>query len=310
MICYLSHKSIDKSKWDECIGNSPQGLVYALSWYLDIVHPGWEALVKDDYTAVMPLTGGCRFGVHYLFQPFFAQQLGVFSKDIINSELLRGFFNSIPDKYRFVEIRLNSSNTLDYSIKKIEYHHDIILDLSRDYPTVQDGYHTNTKRNLSKASSHNLRLEKEVSIDRIIALFRANRGASVSVWRNHEYDVLRHLCAEAISRGFAFLNGVADAESGEICCGALFLRWGGRIIFLFSGNNETGKESQAMTFLIDSVIQDNCNSPVVFDFEGSDDDNLARFYRGFGGSDVTYPSYYCNKLSAFGKFLLKYWKKL
>ena len=58
MICYLTHNQIDKQRWDECIAQSPDGLIYCWSWYLDVVHPGWEALVEDDYENVMPLAGG------------------------------------------------------------------------------------------------------------------------------------------------------------------------------------------------------------------------------------------------------------
>ena len=69
MIHYLEHKDIDKAKWDATVVEC--GNIYARSWYLDIVHPGWEALVEDGYFAVMPLTGGKKFGVNYLYQPFF-----------------------------------------------------------------------------------------------------------------------------------------------------------------------------------------------------------------------------------------------
>ena len=63
-----------------------------------------------------------------------------------------------------------------------------------------------------------------------------------------------------------------------------------------------------MTYLLDYVIQKYANQPLVFGFEGSDDDNLARFYLGFGGDEVKYPSYTFNKMSAVGKGLLKIWK--
>ena len=48
MVSYLRHNEIDKGKWDACIRLSENSLVYAYSWYLDIIHPGWEAMVKDD----------------------------------------------------------------------------------------------------------------------------------------------------------------------------------------------------------------------------------------------------------------------
>ena len=41
--------------YDKCIGDSPNGLIYALSWYMDIVSPGWEILTTEDHSSVMPL---------------------------------------------------------------------------------------------------------------------------------------------------------------------------------------------------------------------------------------------------------------
>ena len=56
MIKHLTHNMIDKRRWDDCIAKSFNGSVYAWSWYLDIVHPNWEALIENDYERVMPLT--------------------------------------------------------------------------------------------------------------------------------------------------------------------------------------------------------------------------------------------------------------
>ena len=110
MIQYLTHNQINLNKWDATVAEC--GNIYAYSWYLDIVRPGWDALVEDDYQSVMPLTGGKKFGVNYLFQPYFAQQLGVFSKQSLTPEKTEAFLKAIPSKYRFAEIRLNESNIL------------------------------------------------------------------------------------------------------------------------------------------------------------------------------------------------------
>ena len=55
---------------------------------------------------------GKKFGVNYLFQPFFVQQLGVFSKTPMTEGKLKVFLDVIPEKYRFCELRFNESNTL------------------------------------------------------------------------------------------------------------------------------------------------------------------------------------------------------
>ena len=307
MIHYLEHNAIDKAKWDALIAEC--GNIYAYSWYLDIVHPGWEALVEDDYQSVMPLTGGKKFGVNYLFQPFFVQQLGVFSKSPMTAETTEAFLKAIPSKYRFAEIRLNEGNAFAEGAQGVEYHRNVLLDINQEYEAIRANYHQNTKRNLAKAESNNLQLVETVIPYHVVALFRDNRGALLDKWGDAEYNVLTHLAKVAQKRNAAFMLGVSEKGVGQLICAAIFMKTKDRITFLFSGLTEEGKQRQAMTYLLDQVIQQYTRQPITFDFEGSDDDNLARFYLGFGGNETKYPSFCFNRLSPIGKALLKLWKK-
>ena len=307
MIQYLEHNQIDKKKWDATVEEC--GNIYAYSWYLDIVHPGWEALVEEDYQSVMPLTGGKKFGVNYLYQPYFVQQLGVFSKSPINPEMTQAFLDAIPSKYRFAEIRLNEDNTLNDNLQGVDYHRNVLLNLNQDYEVIRANYHQNTKRNLTKAEGNNLQLVNTVIPYHLVALFTDNRGALLDKWGDAEYARLTALTKVAVNKKHAFILGVTEKGVGQLICAAIFMKTQDRITFLFSGLTEEGKQRQAMTYLLDQVIRQYANQPITFDFEGSDDDNLARFYLGFGGKEVKYPSYTFNRLSALGKFVLKVWKK-
>ena len=307
MIRFIENSHIDRAKWDSIVSDC--GLVYAQSWYLDIVHPEWSALVLDDYEVVMPITGGKKFGVNYLFQPFFVQQLGVFARQGVSPEMLQDFLNAIPKKYRFAEIRLNEGNVFEKTLQGIEFHRNTLLDLNQDYATIRANYHTNTKRNIAKAENLDLQLVEKPDIRQIIRLFRENRGATVGAWGDAEYDTLINLAETALRRHAAFTLGVTEKSNDELLCGALFMKTPSRVTFLFSGNSDRGKDVQAMTFLLDRAIQRFANQPVTFDFEGSDDDNLARFYLGFGGEEKRYSSYTYNNMSAIGKVLLRLWKR-
>jgi len=307
MIKYIHHSEIDLNKWDATIAEC--GNVYAYSWYLNIVHPGWEALVEDDYQSVMPLTGGKKFGVDYLYQPFFVQQLGVFSKQALTAEKTEQFLQAIPKKYRFAEIRLNEKNPFGEGAQGIEYHRNVLLDLNRGYDEIKANYHQNTKRNLAKAEGNQLQLVDTVIPYHVVALFRDNRGALLDKWGDAEYNVMTRLATAAQQKGHAFILGVTEKGVGELLSAAIFMQANNRVTFLFSGLTQQGKDKQAMTFLLDQTIQKYANQPITFDFEGSDDENLARFYLGFGGDEVRYPAYSYNKMSVIGKALLKVWKK-
>ena len=294
MIYYMTHEQIDKSLWDWCIALAPNGNVYAWSWYLDVVHPGWEALVEiagGKYLTVMPITNKKKYGINYLCQPFFTQQLGVFSVDPLSKEKVRFFLSAIPPQNRLVEIRLNEGNPLDASCKGVRLHRNHLLKLGFDYNVLYSQYHENTKRNLKKSLKSNLQLVKDVPMQKVIDLFRANRGASVKHWGDAEYERLNLLAEVALTSRSAFIYGVKTIDNENVICAALFLLSHQSITFLFSGNDPLGKETQAMTFLIDQVIHEYAGQPLTFDFEGSDDDNLARFYQGFGSTPVYYPSF-------------------
>lgn len=307
MITYITHNQIDKQRWDDCIEQSPNGNVYGLSWYLDIVHPCWEALVEDDYVSVMPLTGNRKCGVSYLFQPFFVQQLGMFSKETISSEKIVRFINAIPEKFKFAEIKLNSGNLFSSDHENIDNHRNIELDLSYDYAILSRNYSSNTKRDIAKAKAAGITVTDDVKPAEIVELFRKNRGKEVKHWGDEEYDRFLRLVQEATKRGHCFVKGTKNTDN-QLVAGAVFMTSHNRIVFLFSGADELNKEFHALSFLIDETIKEYSGTGITFDFEGSDNDGLARFYKGFGGHEASYPGLRFNKTRGIIKLALKIFK--
>ena len=96
-IKYIPQNEIDKEKWNTCIGNAMNGLIYAYSFYLDHMTKHWDALVLGDYDAVMPLTWNKKYSFYYLYQPAFIASLGVFGKSS-DETLVKNFLESIPKK--------------------------------------------------------------------------------------------------------------------------------------------------------------------------------------------------------------------
>jgi hypothetical protein len=307
LIKYLRNNEIDKAKWDNCVLNSFNGNIYACSWYLDIAHEDWEGLVEEDYQRVMPLTVKTRFGISYLMQPYFVQQLGVFSKSILNPEIINEFIKNIPSHIKVIDINFNSFNSLYNNEYNIKTNNNYVLDLISDYPKLASRYTKNNKRNLKKAIKNNLIYMTGVKPELIINLFRNNRGKNIKNWNDSEYLVLQRLIYNAIHKGAGFTGGVYT-ERNELCAGAFFLKTKSHIIFLFSGSNDEAKSVGAMTFLIDAVIKKYSPGMRVFDFEGSNNDNLARFYKGFGAHNSTYNSLKINNLNPLVKLLLKAYK--
>jgi len=287
MISYLKHNEIDKQKWDSCIDNCTNNLIYTYSWYLDIVSPKWEALVEDDYKSVMPLTGNKKYGIHYLYPPYFAQQLGVFSKGKLTQTKVEEFLNAIPSHYKFIEISLNKHNTFDLPGFHIKRNTNIELSLNSSYESLRKHFSEDTKRNIKKAIKHEVYIKKNISPSSLISIFRKNTGKKISNLKGKNYKVLGTLINTCIEKKYAEVWG-AYTKDNKLCAGVVWLVKNNRAIFLFSATNEQAKKSGAMFFLIDSFIQKQAGKEIILDFEGSNLPGLARFYKGFGSDEFVY----------------------
>jgi hypothetical protein len=286
LIQYLKHKDIDKAKWDACITNSVNGMIYAYSWYLDIVSPGWEGLVEDDYKSVMPLPMGEKYGFRYTYPPPYIQQLGLFSTSAIAETDVAGFLFNIPAQYKYIEMNLNERNQFNPAGFKIIKGLTHLLNLTQAYKNILANYSTQTKRNLKKAQVGLLTITKDVAPNQIIELFKTNKGKQYSHNSTH-YSILEKLMQACIKKGVGQSWGVYTSENA-LCAGAFFLQNNGRAIFLFSGANSKAYETHAMTFLINKFIEEHAEQNLIFDFEGSLDPDLARFYKGFGSTETSY----------------------
>ena len=286
MIRYLEHDSVDKLKWDEAIDASSNAMVYAKSWFLDIVSPGWKALVEDDYKSAFPLTCRKKFGIQYLYQPFFTQQLGIFSTKALTPDTVDNFLAAIPDSFRLVEIQLHHSNKTEtkkfLTTKRITHH----LNLGQPIGTIQKKYSENLKRNLKRAQQNNLSITGDFSTTEIIDLFQRNRGRGVETLKQKDYSTLEKLISVAHSKGLITKYGIRI--DGTLEAGAIFLKSNHEYIFLFSATGNRAKETGAMTFIIDHFIKLHAGERKLLDFEGSMDPGLARYYKSFGSDEIVY----------------------
>ena len=304
MIKYLQHWEINKEKWDDCINLSSDGLVYALSWYLDAVHPGWEALVENDYEVVFPLTSGKKFGINYLYQPYFNQKLGAFSRNPGEYINIDPFLETLLEHFSYVDIKLNRANRIAGKEIQVDMNINFELDLYNDLETIRTNYSENAIRNLKKFNSENIILNEEKDSDLLIRMFRENMGKTLPKIRDIHYSGLKKVMDIAFDKGTGRML-VAKNQKDEFLAGAFFITYHKRAVFLFSANTEEGRETRAMYGIIDSFIAENAGKKLILDFEGSNEKNLARFYKSFGGKIFYYPGLRINRLPRMVRWLKK-----
>jgi len=293
MIRYISHEEIDRPQWDTLINEAPNGLIYALSWYLDIVSPGWAALIKMEqgrYVAVLPLPEHRKFGIRYLQQPLFAQQLGLFytqgtpptSADWAEvGELLHQRFRIIT-QYAF-----NTGNTELLGVGQpglagvafTTYY----LPMQPAYPQLLASYKPNRRWRLNQARRRGLHIEPSTDIDLMVKIFAENTAPKIYgvIGEAYEYRILRALYAAASQRGLAHM-WQARAASGEVIAMGLLFRFKQQLTYIFNCSTVAGKEAGAISVLLDELFRAYAGQALVFDFEAPEVPNVAHFYSSFG----------------------------
>lgn len=298
-IKYLTNKEIDLAKWDACIKNAPNGLIYAYSFYLSHMAKNWDALVLNDYEAVMALTGNKKYGFYYLYQPEFAASLGVFGKNMTEG-IVKRFIDAIPQKFKLIEISLNHKNNFPSVINGYYPRVNYVLDLNKPYEELIKSYRENHKRNIAKALQLGCKANKEISVDKVTRL-NQQYLKHVNNTSENDYSNFEKLFNELKKKNNSDSNlnakvyGIIDQQN-KILASAVFFFSHNRAYYILVGNHPDGKTLGASHALIDSFIRDHAGQDLVLDFEGSDIRNLAFFYSGFGAKEEIYPAIRINRL--------------
>lgn len=295
MIKYLTHSEIDKHLWDKCVYHSVNRLTYGMSWWLDAVSPGWEALVQDDYIAVMPLTRKRRFGFDYLYQPYLTQQLGVFSLSKPEPEDVDQFLKAIPEKYMYVDIHLNFMNgplnhDFTYSAR-----YNYTLDMTRPYVHLLAGYHRNCRRNLQKAVQAGLEVKSGPTPAVFTSFVERNLDKKVQDMGKKICPVIREITQATIQQGVGEIKGVYK-PNGKMIAAGWFVYDMGRCFFGVCASTKEGRGNQSMYLLVDHIIESRSGKGEILDFTGSNIPGVAYFNSGFGALKSTYLSARRNQL--------------
>jgi hypothetical protein len=302
---FIPSNQINRIKWDEELLKMPNSLPYAATWYLDAVTGDqWDALISSDYNYLMPLPSKKKLGNRYLPTPLFVQQLGIFSNNECDENTCNQFINQIKANYKLIEFNFNHFNKIqessNYSLRE---RCNMILNLPSDRLLAAKQFSDNIKRNIQKSVGNQLRFGT-TSIRSIINLFQENKEGSIENWKTENYNILERLYHMSSLRGYGKAYGMYNMN-GKLLCGAFFMEWKNRAIFLFSGNSEEGKQTGAMAALIDGYIRECPPEIEILDFEGSDNQGLKRFYQSFGAIEANYVHLKLNRLPFFLRWLKK-----
>ncbi|WP_298780596.1 hypothetical protein [uncultured Polaribacter sp.] len=302
MIKCIKRQDLDLIKYDTCIENSIQSRIYALSWYLDIAADNWDVLVLDDYQAVMPIPWRKKMGVKYVYPPFWMIELGFFSlNDKVDS---LPFFKVLFDKFKFVELRMNTTNRIQESKENLIDRNLQFISLNSDYNSIFKNYNRNRKRELVHAKKNDLIENWNDNPEKLISLFKENIGIRVKEIKENDYNKLLKLMLICLKKKNGDLLTVFDSNN-NIVSAAFFLKYNHKVTQLVCVSDIKNRKNGAHTFFNDRAIfkyQPNFNE---YNFGGSSMKSIANYYKSFGAETVKYQQVKYNNLP----FLLKWFKK-
>ena len=273
----IKNKDIDYDKWDHCIHNAPNGNLYAKSWYLDVVSPGWEALIMGDYEIVMPLTVVRKFGIPLLIQPLHCQQLGIFPAP--PKEIQELFALEVYRSFLIVRYQLNAGMLLGAfrvfrTIKKTNY----VMPLYENTEHHKNGYSKHTVRNIKVAEREGVSVVRGL----LPSDYLSQKSQHI---RRHiprkSHKILNYVMVQSITRGSGMIYS-AYSGTNALCAAAFFLFDHDRVYYLNAFSTDEGKKNRAMYAIVHEFIKDYSGKDLILDFEGSVIEGIARFYRGFG----------------------------
>ncbi len=285
-IRYIEHNAINMEAWDACIARSSRPLIYAGSTYLNtICSQGWNALVYGNYEAVFPLPVKRKWGVSAVYQPFFCQQLGLFAP--LGFPLgYEAFLQAIPRRFFRVDLQLNPGIKLPTNTV---LRTNLLLNLNRSYPEIAAGYNTDARKNLRKCNDAGIRVEACTDYAEAIHLYGAVWGPLNPVLKQFHYNAFENACNALQMRSEAICLRAYLGD--EVMAYAIFLRSPQYLHYVCAAPTLAGRKLGVMHAIIDYVVRTYAGQALYLDFEGSEIQEVAAFYRKFGPVEEPYGRY-------------------
>ena len=262
----------------------------------------WDALVLDDYEAVMPLTWNKKYGITYLYQPFFAASLGVFGTQL-SATLVNDFLKAIPAKFSYWDIYLNEANRFALADFNLYERVNFVMSLNEPYEKLYNNFRDNIKRNVKKATQLNCVIKKDIDVNEVIAL-ATEQSRNFSPVTPQDYDHFKNVYQHLHAQQKAVTYGVYTSAN-KLVASCAFIFSHNRAYYILVGNHPNGKTIGASHAIINAFIKDYAGQNLLLDFEGSDIPNLAFFYSSFGAIEEKFAGLKLNRLP----FWMKWFKR-
>jgi len=234
----------------------------------------WYGFVWGDYDKVLPFYQKKKFGlIPYVCMPPFCQK---FDNRPLSEEEWHEVQTILKQQNFIVDYAAAEAKSLENSIGKNNFVLKKDADLALNPHLNYSGL---LRRNLDKAKKH-LKVVEEISdveFQKLIQSMPKFQDLVLKKYAPNFYNLRKtHLKT---------LYAV-DSQNSKAVAMILYVQFGDKAYLLFPYTTQLGKDYQAMSLLINHLVESNMIR--VLDFEGSSIESIAKFYRQFGAEEQEY----------------------
>lgn len=281
----IKRKNLDLEKYSQALNGSINYRIYAEHWYLDLLtDKKWECWIYGDYEVIMPVPLQFKFGIKFVLQPIYCQQLGVFYREEISDELFREFEKKLH-KYRVRAYHFNEENTERYQPegeRKVNH----VLDLDLPYEEIRKNYNRNRRRKL-KTLPDDFSL---VDSENYTVFFDLRSLHYPELDDQKKKEILKRIFANALEKKKMILKVISNPNQETLAL-VLYLVSRNRLIQLAAVRDKDIQDIGFFTLILDRVIQEHAETEKMIDFGGSMMEGVAMYNESFGAKKHLYTKF-------------------
>lgn len=278
--------------------------VFAQPWWLDAVCPqGWEVVLAEKgglITGVWPFYLQKKIGVSLLRTPvltpylgpvvFFPGDLSSSNRDGFEHEVITQLAGQLPGAQVWhlnLPPGLKQAGLFAGQGLRIGARQTFLLDLALPQEVLFQGFKESLRRGIRQAAHHYVVTNEPALLPRLHQFHKSTLEGKQQQ-QHHSEETLAALMAAAVAHQCSHLYAAHDLK-GELQA-LLWNVWDGeRSYYLMGARNPASDSHRAMSLLLWQAIKEaQARGNKYFDFEGSMDPGVERFFRKFGARRELY----------------------
>lgn len=297
---FVGHNEIDVRKWESCVHNSLNACVFAHCWYLDTLSLNWQALVLDDYEAVMPFfvfegTVCLRYGVAWT---------GVYSCKGLTPEICGMFIDRLEQRFSRIDLVFDKYFVVpDKTLRGLFFREKIYQVETMNPPEIVgngDEFLKVLKAKYPKAYDENIRFREYTpknirSLD-CVDFMRLNKSVGI-----RDAQKLKYLAEVSVSKKFGYFMEISLSD--ENIKGAILVTFYDNYIFVPYLRCRNMPESYGQyVMLLDMILRHFAFRPGIVVLDCARIGVGKDVYEKLGASSYTLCRYRANPMVRLRKF--------